>query len=251
MESVPHVVERNENFWTISRLYYSSGRYYRALWKANAYKHPEIDKLTVNDVIMIPPVEDLDPAFIDPPRTPAPRAVRGATRPLSDRSRADSADLAESSESSASINREEPVSTTRTNRSSADGVPVHRSSRTDPDLDPPAPEAVTRRDRDTDPVGHRAYQVQGDDNDNNEPETRTAARPRASGLAPLGRPVYKVRQYDTLRSIARDTLGDSHRSSEILDLNHDLINDPTHLIVGQVLELPEDARTSIRRSATR
>ena len=34
-----------ENFWRISRLYYSSGRYYRALWKANAYKYPEIDKL--------------------------------------------------------------------------------------------------------------------------------------------------------------------------------------------------------------
>jgi nucleoid-associated protein YgaU len=46
-------------------------------------------------------------------------------------------------------------------------------------------------------------------------------------------------------------LGDSHRSSEILDLNHDPIDDPAQLIVGQVLELPEDARTSVRRSASR
>ena len=80
VESNPHVVERGENFWTISRQYYSSGRYYRALWKANAEKHPEIDKLTVNDVIIIPPVEDLDPAFIDPPRARAPAALAGATR---------------------------------------------------------------------------------------------------------------------------------------------------------------------------
>ena len=143
VESVPHVVERNENFWTISRLYYSSGRYYRALWKANADKHPKIDKLTVNDVIMIPPVEDLDPAYIDPPRTIAPAALGGATRSSNGRSRADSADLAESSGSSSSINRDEPVSTTRTNRGSGEGVPVRRSSRTDPDLDLPAPEAVT------------------------------------------------------------------------------------------------------------
>ncbi len=65
------------------------------------------------------------------------------------------------------------------------------------------------------------------------------------------RPVYKVRLYDTLRSIARDKLGDSRRSTEILDLNRDLIDDPSQLIVGQVLELPEDARTSLRRTATR
>jgi len=252
VESVPHVVERNENFWTISRLYYSSGRYYRALWKANADKYPEINKLRVNDVIMIPPVEDLDPAYIDSPRTIAPASLAGATRASNVSSRGDTADLAESTVASSSINRDETVSTTRTNRGSAEGVPVRRSSRTDPDLDLPAAEAVTRQDRSTDRLGHRTNMAQGDDNDNsNEPETKTAARPRASGSAASRRPVYKVRQYDTLRSIARDMLGDSRRASEILDLNRDLIDDPTHLIVGQVLELPEDARTTLRRSASR
>ena len=58
-----------------------------------------------------------------------------------------------------------------------------------------------------------------------------------------------MRPYDTLRSIARDMLGDSRRSGEILDLNRGVIDDPSQLIVGQVLELPEDARTTIRRSA--
>ena len=67
------------------------------------------------------------------------------------------------------------------------------------------------------------------------------ARPRAS--APANRPVYKVRPYDTLRSIARDTLGDARRAGEILELNRDLIDDPTHLIAGQLIELPEDADT--------
>jgi hypothetical protein len=46
-------------------------------------------------------------------------------------------------------------------------------------------------------------------------------------------------------------LGDSHRANEILDLNRELIDDPTHLIVGQMIELPEDARTSIRSTSRR
>jgi nucleoid-associated protein YgaU len=73
------------------------------------------------------------------------------------------------------------------------------------------------------------------------PEYRVTARPRIS--APINRPIYKVHRYDTLRSIARDTLGDPRRASEILALNRDIIDDPAHLISGQLLELPEDADT--------
>ena len=249
VESVPHVVEPEENFWTISRLYYSSGRYHRALWKANADKYPEIGKLTVNDVIMIPPVEDLDPAYIDPPRTRAPATLGGAARRSRGKTQADAADLADSAVSSAAG---EPVSTTRTNRGSAGGVPVRRSSRTDPDLDLPPPEAVAQRDRAADRTERRSDLALGEeDAKSGEPEIRSAARPRATGSSSLSRPAYKVRPYDTLRSIARDMLGDSHRTSEILELNRELIDDPSHLIVGQVLELPEDARTSVRRSSSR
>jgi nucleoid-associated protein YgaU len=65
------------------------------------------------------------------------------------------------------------------------------------------------------------------------------ARPRSS--APVNRPIYKVRRYDTLRSIARDTLGDPRRASEILAINREVIDDPANLISGQLLELPDDA----------
>ena len=67
-----------------------------------------------------------------------------------------------------------------------------------------------------------------------EPEIRTRNA--------VARPIYKVRQYDTLRTIARDTLGRPAWVNEILDLNRDIIDDPAHLIVGQILQLPEDAR---------
>jgi hypothetical protein len=69
LDTVLHRVESRENFWTISRMYYNSGRYYRALWKANADKVPEITKLHQGTVVRIPPPEELDPAYIDPPGT--------------------------------------------------------------------------------------------------------------------------------------------------------------------------------------
>jgi nucleoid-associated protein YgaU len=218
VESTPHIVERDENFWTISRQYYSSGRYYRALWKSNEAKYPDINVLHVGDVITIPAIEDLDPALILPARSPAPAAAVARTGRAS---------------------------------GSSDGNPSKRVRQTDPDLDLPAPESTSRGGVAARGNGaHSDRGSTGDDRNDDEPETRTVARPRSIGAAPR-RPVYKVRLYDTLRSIARDKLGDSRRSTEILDLNRDLIDDPSQLIVGQVLELPEDARTSLRRTATR
>ena len=80
VESVPHLVEHRENFWTISRLYYNSGRYHRALWKANSGRYPDIEVLHVGDMIMVPPVEDLDQDFILPPRTRASSNFAGPER---------------------------------------------------------------------------------------------------------------------------------------------------------------------------
>ena len=55
-------------------------------------------------------------------------------------------------------------------------------------------------------------------------------------------PRYRVRAYDTLRSIARKKLGDSHRSAEIVDLNPEILGDDARVVAGQVLKLPQDAR---------
>jgi len=251
------LVERGENFWTISRLYYNSGRYHRALWKANSDKYPDINLLHVGDTITIPPVEDLDQAYIVPSRTHTSSAFAGgAERNLGGRGNGnrqdDATDWAESSVSQSS--RRTPTSTAGTNRPSglADGVPSPRSSRTDPELNLPATDGISRGERALDRAGRRADLAVNDDQRNNdEPETGTAARLHRSGTASPSQPVYKVRPYETLRSIARDMLGNSKRANEILDLNRDLIDDPTQLIVGQILELPEDSRTTVRRSTSR
>ncbi len=149
VEPNAHVVEPLENFWTISRLYYSSGRYYRALWKANAGKYPEIDKLKVNDVIMVPAIEDLDPAYIDPPRARVPASL-GTARNSGGRprgsTRANADGLAESSTSSSGATGDERVSTARTDRNPGDSVPV-RAIEADPtSLDTP-PDAISTGQR--------------------------------------------------------------------------------------------------------
>jgi nucleoid-associated protein YgaU len=223
---VPHIVERGENFWTISRLYYNSARYYRALWKANARKVPEIDGLQVNDVIIVPPVEDLDPAYIDPPRVRSAVAGKDRGNPA-----------ARVATAAPAASRRASLPTTRTTRTSrSDSMAEDPSTRSD------RPEAVLNLPigPPRGPGGRRAgIDEIGEDTDQHPTETRTSARPRAS----VDRPVYKVRRNDTLRSIARDALGDARRAREILELNRDLIADPTNLVPGQLIELPEDADT--------
>ncbi|MGP0063252.1 MAG: hypothetical protein ACLQGP_06560 [Isosphaeraceae bacterium] len=55
--------------------------------------------------------------------------------------------------------------------------------------------------------------------------------------------IHIVHRYETLRSIARDRLGNARRADEILVLNKDRLNDPNRLTPGLLLFLPSDART--------
>jgi nucleoid-associated protein YgaU len=161
-EPVLHTVQAGENFWTISRLYYKSTRYYRALHAANASQVPNIKKLYIGTVLKIPPPEKLDRSLIDPETSPVTKTTK----------RADPNDLT--------------------------------------DLAPPVRPRLIRAD----------------------PEI--AETPR--------RPTYKVKPNDTLRSIARETLGDSRREKEIYNLNRDALDDPKDIPPGTILTLPEDAK---------
>jgi nucleoid-associated protein YgaU len=220
IDTVLHKVERGENFWSIARLYYPSGRYYRALWKYNSARVKQIDKLYVGTILKIPPPEDLEPAYIDPPGSGSKALARRDD---------DSVDPA---------GVDADATGGRTNRATSrgDGVPVRRSGRSDVELNLPTSDAADSQAR------TRSRDVNYANDRDAEPEVRPRATPTVT------RPIYKVRQYDTLRTIARDTMGDSRRSGEILELNRDLIDDPSHLIVGQILELPEDARAHRARS---
>jgi hypothetical protein len=206
-------------------MYYNSGRYYRALWRANADRVPEIDKLYLNTVIRIPPPEDLDQAYIDPPGNRGPRSG-GHTLARQD------------TQSTIPDNPSEKAVSGRGSPSA--GVPIRRSGRPDAELKLPVSDVAIGQGENISQAARGNRRLSRDD------DHETGSRPQAAA----SRPIYKVRQYDTLRTIARDTLGDAHRADEILNLNRDIVDDPGHLIVGQVLELPEDAR-AIRPSARR
>ncbi|MHC5543293.1 LysM peptidoglycan-binding domain-containing protein, partial [Singulisphaera rosea] len=86
VESEPHVVVSGENFWTISKDYYGSGRYYKALWKANNQLVSAPEKLAVGMTVRIPPPESLDRGLIEPARSPratASTSVHRTARPVS------------------------------------------------------------------------------------------------------------------------------------------------------------------------
>ena len=81
---VVHVVRRGENFWTISRYHYASGRYYKALWYANRDKAKTPAELYIGTVLRIPSIDDLDASRIEPATT-----TRVAGRASEDGSRRD------------------------------------------------------------------------------------------------------------------------------------------------------------------
>ena len=122
VESVPHVVERGENFWTISRLYYSSGRYYRALWKANADTYPDIKKLEDQRRLSSLPLKTSTRPISTRPRA----ALRDLSRPRPlRRSRGSPEDMRPSGRTVRVVfrGRDEPFSTARTNGTSAKAFP--------------------------------------------------------------------------------------------------------------------------------
>jgi nucleoid-associated protein YgaU len=205
VEAVPHVVQRDENFWTISRLYYGSGRFYKALWSANRRTVPEIAVLYVGQTIRIPPPEALDRALIEP------------AKPLN---------TASGIETGSSVSRPIAASTAPLRKTSSGARAGRRTG------DDSAREEVVALPT-SDPFATRG-------------EASPISDPEAPARYQVRRPRYKVRRYETLRSIARDTMGDSHRAGEILELNEAVIDDPNHLLTGQVLELPEDAKVGGR-----
>lgn len=173
LEALPHVVQRGENFYTISRLYYGSGRYWKALWSANRDVSPQPADLVVGATVRVLPPEQLDPALIEP---------------LEDQGSSDRR-LA---------GRDENVSRAGDGSENQVLLPTATPQRLRPNSD-----ALVSEELDS---ATRAYVVRSD--------------------------------YETLRSIARDALGDARRAEEILRMNRELLGERTELTPGMRLRLP-------------
>lgn len=164
VDPILHRVGSGQNFQTISKYYYGTTRYWKALWSANRAVVPAPELLAVGMTIKIPMADELESGYVGS----EPPVAETVSEPLTIRS------------------------TPRNGRI--------QPSRFDPSNDPP------RR---------------------------------------VGKPTYTVRRNgETLRSVARDVLGDTARAREIQELNAERLDGSTSpvLRVGMTLRLPDDAR---------
>jgi type IV pilus secretin PilQ/predicted competence protein len=115
--------------------------------------------------------------------------------------------------------------------------------------EPPA-SAMRRTSPTPDPAVQRSsFQVEAPPRTQAQSPTYDAAVTRASAteVAPVDEggggiyPIHVVGRFESLRSIARDRLGDSRRASEILALNRDTLRSSDRPVPGQHLRLPRDA----------
>ncbi|MFM7592994.1 MAG: LysM peptidoglycan-binding domain-containing protein, partial [Isosphaeraceae bacterium] len=196
---IKHVVQSGENFWTISRDYYGSGRYFKALWSANRQQVVKIDQLHVGDTIRIPAMESLDKSLVESPNVAGKRQMPADDQP----------EAVARSRDNRAVRTANEIESTPTEATAA---PKRKS--VTPQAQPQRPGEII-----SEPVGE------------------TAARASATG----GRR-HRVQQGETLRTIARDFLGDARRSSEIIALNSDFLEDSrSPLRPGQVLRMPADS----------
>jgi hypothetical protein len=224
--------------------------------------------LRVNDIIVIPCPEDLDPRYIGLAGGQThPLRNRGQRKPtelvgMSEPRRSGPGGSTESAVDALPSSMGEPPTgkhkgeATGIERPPAigEGTATRHSSRSNSELNLPAANRDLILSHGRRSIVHHSA-VHRDYDDDNELGMRTTARPRPANShqipTPATRPVYKVGPSDTLRSIAHHTLGNARRSNEILDLNRDIIDDPDNLIVGQILLLPDDAQVSIHRTTSR
>ncbi len=182
-----HTVADGETFAIIAEHYYGSANYETGLWRANRGRFPRPERLTAGDLLVVPPIEELDIS-----------TSRGGWTQV---------DHAASRETLVRANDEEVDSP----RSAAS-----RRARTQP------PPQVSR----------------GKVRDTTGRPTRTPASPERSSEPR----VHIVHRSETLRSIARDRLGDARRVEEIVELNRDRLSDDDRLTPGLLIYLPADAR---------
>lgn len=200
---IKHLVQSGENFWTISRDYYGSGRYYKALWSANRNQVAKIDQLHVGDTIRIPAMEYLDKSLIE------------------------SSGVAKSKRQGSGNGDQNPSEVARSLDSRAVRTGNDIESKPTEQEPPPSKPKTSKRPAAEEPLNDKEIVSQ--------PLGETASRSNA--------PRHRVQPGETLRTIARDRLGDARRGDEIVALNADILESTrSPIIPGQILKLPAGSK---------
>ena len=276
-----HTVEEGETVTSIAERFYGSPRLAKALWWFNRGNIKRPEGLVAGDLLIIPDVGQLEAIpganEIKSPNATPPRASGaelGSTVSSSSRRRS----APKSSPTVGAANASETVDSPSPRDQSAGGwIPAYKPR--------PAPAFgwvpanQTRPQGDATSNSNRAGARVPDQPSGSDPSDEMERNTRNSTSTSLGRddrmtganadlatsdpagsrvratsdprrrnpPIHVVRSHETLRSVARDRLGDSRRASEIAELNADRIAATGTLEPGQTLILPSDAR-SIRPS---
>jgi type IV pilus secretin PilQ/predicted competence protein len=248
-----HTVTAGETFELIAQSEYGTVGYGRPLWWYNRARIAWPQGLKPGDIVVVPPVELLrsppteqsgapEPAASATPRhaqaevqppaggwvaaqpattgeTPKPRASWVARSTNSAKQTPATAQL---QDTRATAGRDRPAGIAEREKSESEQLPTFQ-----PTASASPNERANRRPRtDLDVVRTRSSQP--------STTSRTRSRQRKA-------PVHVVREYETLRSIARDRLGNSRRADEIAELNQDRLTEGEPLTPGQVLILPSNA----------
>lgn len=230
-----HVVEPNQNFWTLAKRKYGEGRYAEALAAHNKQTVPDPSAIKPGTIVSLPAAQALEQQYADLiPKAAAPQidpasVVAGPGQyviqdgdsfwKISKKVYGDprywDALQKHNSETSklptlkpGTVISTPPVAALEQKYASAITAPAPK---------PTAPAGI--------------------------PVPKVAGSDALAGLfdAGDGQPLYRVGDGDTLSSIARSTLGRSSRWVQILHLNRETLKDGNDLTPGTVLRMPADA----------
>ncbi len=232
-----YIVQPNDNFWTISKKVYGSGRYFEALAQYNAAVVPDPAKMKPGLKIATPAATELQSRF---PKLLAAAGTQDTTQDPTSLGLPGDVYTAASGDNFWEISK----------RLYGDGkyfraLEQHNAAivsdpqKLKPGMKLAAPKAAWLQAKYPRLIATAAPAVQ--ELRQTQPERYQPDEPAGFFIGMGELPMYRVGTRDTLSEIAQTYLGRSSRWIQILEMNRDVLTDGNALNPGTVLKLPADA----------
>ncbi len=232
-----YLVQPNDNFWSISKKVYGSGRYFEALAKYNANVVTDPTKMKPGLKIATPTANELQARY---PQLLAAAGTQDVVQDPQSLGLPGDIYVAHSGDNFWEISK----------RLYGDGkyfraleqhnsVIVNDPQKLKPGMKLAAPKAAWLHAKYPQLVGSAAPAVQ--ELRRAQPDRYQPDEPAGFFVGPGQQPMYRVGTRDTLSEIAQSYLGRSSRWIQIYQMNRDVLTDGNALNVGTVLKLPADA----------
>ncbi len=232
-----YIVQPNDNFWTISKKVYGSGRYFEALAQHNTAVVPDPAKMKPGLKIATPTAVELQARF---PKLLATAGMQDTVQDPVSLGLPGDVYVAQSGDNFWEISK----------RLYGDGkyfraleqhnaAIVNDPQKLKPGMKLAAPKAAWLHAKYPQLIATAASAVQ--DLRRTQPDRYQPDEPAGFFVGPGEQPMFRVGTRDTLSDIAQTYLGRSSRWIQIYQMNRDVLTDGNALNVGTVLKLPADA----------